>query len=70
MSIDITFTLRDEDLKRFEEIVAKVDAVDAGAVRRVTARLLGGKPSVAALGPIARLASFGDIAAKFGSGVN
>lgn len=53
-----------------EEIVAKVDAVDAGAVRRVTQRLLGGKPSVAALGPIGRLASFDDIAAKFGSGAH
>jgi predicted Zn-dependent peptidase len=49
-----------------EEIVAKVDAVDAAAVRRVTARLLAGRPAVAALGPIGRLASYGDIAARFG----
>lgn len=48
-----------------DEIVAKVDAVDAAAVRRVTARLLAGRPSLAALGPVAQLASFEDIAAKF-----
>ena len=39
------------------EIVAKIDAVDAAAVARVTRRLLDSPPTLAALGPIGKLES-------------
>jgi predicted Zn-dependent peptidase len=39
-----------------EEIIAKVDAVDAAAIRRVGRRLLGGSgPTLAAIGPLRNL---------------
>ncbi len=47
-----------------EELVAKVDAVDAEAVRRVARRLAAGVPVIAALGPIDGLASYDDIRAS------
>ena len=48
------------------ELVAKIEAVDAAAVRRVSERLVrAGKPAVAALGPLGRLASYEAIAARF-----
>ena len=50
-----------------DELVARVDAVDAAAVRRITKRIAkAGRPAVAALGPIDGLASYDVIAAKFG----
>ncbi|MBM3489069.1 MAG: insulinase family protein [Alphaproteobacteria bacterium] len=49
-----------------DELVAKIDQVDAAAVRRVAARITGaGRPAVAAVGPLARLASYEAIAARF-----
>ena len=49
-----------------DEIVGEIEAVDTAAVRRVAARVCGtGQPTVAALGPIDKLASYDVIAAKF-----
>jgi len=48
------------------EIVEKIDAVDVATVKRVAARLArGGRPTVAAIGPLSQLASYDDIAARF-----
>ena len=48
------------------EIIKAVDAVDEAAVQRVAARILkGGRPAVAAVGPVAALASHDRIAAQF-----
>ncbi len=50
-----------------DEIVARIEAVDAGAVRRTARRIAGGgKPTIAALGPLGRLASYEAVAARFG----
>ncbi|MGE0714337.1 MAG: M16 family metallopeptidase [Alphaproteobacteria bacterium] len=46
------------------ETLAKVDAVDPAAVARVAARLHGGRPTVAAMGPIAGVESFDRIARR------
>jgi predicted Zn-dependent peptidase len=48
-----------------EEIVARIDAVDAAAIRRVSDRLRSGPVTVAALGPIDWLESHDAIAARF-----
>lgn len=40
------------------ELVAKLDAVDAAAVRRVAGRILSGRPTLTALGPIGGLEPF------------
>jgi len=48
------------------EVVSRIEAVDAATVRRVAGRILGGgPPAVAAIGPLQRLASYDDIAARF-----
>jgi predicted Zn-dependent peptidase len=47
-----------------EEIVARIEAVDRDAVRRVVARLLKSEPSVAALGPLHGLEAVDAIAAR------
>jgi predicted Zn-dependent peptidase len=44
-----------------EEIVEQIDAVDADAVTAVARRLAGSMPTVAAVGPISDLASYGAI---------
>jgi len=50
-----------------DELTGAVDAVDAAAVRRVARRVLtGGRPTLAALGPISRLENYDRIAARFG----
>lgn len=50
-----------------DEIVARIEAVDAVAVRRMARRIAGGgKPTIAALGPLGRLASYEAVAARFG----
>jgi predicted Zn-dependent peptidase len=48
----------------YEEIVAKIEAVDAAAVRRVARRLLEGDLTLAALGPIDGLESLDKIASR------
>lgn len=48
----------------YEEIVAKIEAVDAAAVRRVARRLLEGDLTLAALGPIDGLESLDRIASR------
>ncbi|MEO8557491.1 MAG: pitrilysin family protein [Rhodospirillales bacterium] len=47
-----------------EDIVARIEAVDCAAVRRVVARLLKSKPSVAALGPLQGLEALDRIVAR------
>jgi predicted Zn-dependent peptidase len=48
-----------------EEIVAKIEAVDEAAVRRVAGRILSSRPTVAAVGPAGRLESYDAIAERF-----
>jgi predicted Zn-dependent peptidase len=48
----------------YAEIVARIEAVDQDAVRRVARRLLRGNLTLAALGPIAPLESLDKIAAR------
>jgi predicted Zn-dependent peptidase len=48
------------------EIVERIDAVDAPAVQRVAARILAGKPTLSALGPVDTLESYDAIAKRFG----
>ncbi len=49
-----------------EEIIARIDAVDAAAVRKLAARILSSSPlALAALGPIGRLEDYQGIAARF-----
>jgi predicted Zn-dependent peptidase len=48
----------------YAEIVARIEAVDQDAVRRVARRLLRGKLTLAALGPIEELESLEKIAAR------
>ena len=47
-----------------EEIVAKIDGVDRDAVVKAAARLRASRPTVAALGPIAKLESYDRIAER------
>ena len=50
-----------------EEIIAKVDAVDAAAIRRVGKRLLNGAgPTLAAIGPLSKLPSLDSVRAQLG----
>jgi len=48
-----------------EEIVSKIEAVDEAAVRRVAARILSSRPTVAAVGPVGRLEDYDTIAGRF-----
>ena len=51
------------------ELVARIDAVDAGAVRRFAARLCAqGQPAIAALGPVKKLELHDSFSARFGRG--
>lgn len=47
-----------------EEIVARIEAVDVDAVRRVARRLRNGPPTIAALGPTGRLESHDSIKSR------
>ncbi len=47
-----------------DEIIAKVEAVDADAVKRVAKRLTGGRPTVTGLGPIGGLEDFDRVAER------
>jgi predicted Zn-dependent peptidase len=52
-----------------EELIERIDAVDVAAVRRVAGRIASApNPAVAAMGPIAGLASQAEIAARFAKG--
>ncbi|MFQ5774714.1 MAG: M16 family metallopeptidase [Kiloniellaceae bacterium] len=48
------------------EIVGRIEAVDAGAVRRLARRLAAGRPTLASLGPIGRVEAFDRVAARLG----
>ncbi|HZK89366.1 MAG TPA: pitrilysin family protein [Stellaceae bacterium] len=47
-----------------DEIVRQVDAVDDAAIGRVVARWRGGRPTLAALGPVGRLEDFARLEAR------
>jgi len=74
MSLESTYS-RCEQLARqllifgrpleISEIVGKIDAVDAEAVRRVVTRILKSRPTLSALGPVSGLESFDQIVARF-----
>ncbi len=49
-----------------EEIVAKIEAVDLDAVRRLAQRLASGHPTLASLGPVAKVEDFASVAARLG----
>ena len=49
-----------------DEIVEKVEAVDAAAVGRVANRLFQGAPTIAAIGPVINVASYKDVAKRLG----
>jgi len=49
-----------------EEIVAKIEAADLAAVRRVATRLANGHPTLASLGPVAQVEDFARVAARLG----
>ncbi len=50
-----------------DEIVAKIDRVDAAAVRRMAEKVMSSvKPSMAAIGPLSRLESYDTLIARFG----
>src|SRR5690606_34394287 len=50
-----------------EELIAKVDEVDQEAVKNCARRLFtGAKPAISAVGAVENLASYDEIAAKFG----
>ncbi|MEI9885191.1 MAG: hypothetical protein WDN08_01625 [Rhizomicrobium sp.] len=52
-----------------EELTAKLDAVDAAAVRRFGARVMeAGMPAMAAVGPVGKLESHDAFARRFGAG--
>jgi predicted Zn-dependent peptidase len=50
------------------ELIAHIDAVDQQALVRVARRIFAGRPTVAAIGPLRRLPSIDDIAARIGAG--
>ena len=51
------------------ELIARIEAVDAAAVRRFAANLcIHGEPAIAALGPVKKLESHDSFAARFGRG--
>jgi hypothetical protein len=51
------------------ELIEKLDAVDAAAVRRFGERVMtGGVPAIAAVGPIGQLESYETFARRFGTG--
>jgi predicted Zn-dependent peptidase len=74
MSLESTYS-RCEQLARqmhifrrpleISEIVAKIDAVDEAAVKRVAARIIATRPTLSALGPVEGLESYEGIAGRF-----
>jgi predicted Zn-dependent peptidase len=51
-----------------EEMVAKLDAIDAAQVRRFGSRVMhADRPAIAALGPVSRLESYDTFARRFGA---
>ena len=49
-----------------DEIIAKIDAVDPPAVLAAARRLFSGKPALAALGPLSKVESLEEVAARLG----
>jgi len=46
------------------EVVQRIEAVDAAAVARVARRIFGGRPSLAAIGPLRRMMAYDEFAAS------
>ncbi|WP_114393959.1 M16 family metallopeptidase [Oleisolibacter albus] len=46
------------------EVIARIDAVDAAAVKRVAGRIFGSRPTLTALGPLAGLEAYDRVAAR------
>jgi predicted Zn-dependent peptidase len=52
-----------------EELIAKLDAVDVSAVRRIAERLMRSpRPAMASLGPVGKVESYDSFARRFGAG--
>lgn len=49
-----------------DEVVGKIEAVGAEDVRRLAERLAAGRPTLASLGPIGKVETFDQVAARFG----
>ncbi len=49
-----------------EEIVGRIEAVEAGGVRRMAERLASSRLTLASLGPVGRVEAFDRVAARFG----
>ncbi len=49
-----------------EEIVGRIEAVEAGGVRRIAERLASSRLTLASLGPVGRVEAFDRVAARFG----
>ena len=47
-----------------EEIMRRIEAVDADQLGRVARRLMAGRPTLAALGPLGRLARLDSVAGR------
>jgi predicted Zn-dependent peptidase len=47
-----------------EEIIARIEAVDVPHLARIARRLTAGAPTLAALGPLGRLAHLDEVAAR------
>ncbi len=52
-----------------EEVIEKIEAVDAVAVKNAAAKLVSSRPTVAAIGPINSLDTYDDIAARLKTGI-
>ncbi len=50
------------------ELSDKIEAVDSGALVRVAHRIFTGRPTLAAMGPVRKLVTLDDIAARLGTG--
>jgi predicted Zn-dependent peptidase len=50
------------------ELIAHIDAVDQQALVRVARRIFAGRPTIAAIGPLRRLATLDEIASRIGAG--
>ena len=48
-----------------EEVVGKIEAVDAEAVRRLGGRLIASRPTLVALGPVGRVEAYDSLTARF-----
>lgn len=55
------------EVQPVEEIVARIEAVDAAAIRRVAEQLTASRPTLTGLGPLGRLESYDRLTARLGA---